>query len=501
MATLSGLDLERPPRFGPARWVVAILAALLIGFCWLQILDLDGIEVAQVDADGVPVTLLVPPEADGQGVVVAHGFAGSATLMRSTALAMARQGLVVAVPDLSGHGANPTPLARDDDGAQHTADVLAALDVLAAQPDVDADRLGVLGHSMGSGAVLRAGIEAPERIAAVVAVSPTDAPVTAELPENLLLLAGELEGPFVANAERLLAAAGGPSDDLAAARQQGQARELTLIRGVEHLSILFSPTMHDEAARWLTTPDGAVGTDTREAPVAPIAWWLVHLLAVLALWRALAPVLAERVLLGGHRGQPVVGLLAGTVASTVVLAIVGTVVPLDGVLGMLIGPAFVCWLALAGVVWLRIGHRPGPPGARDLVWGAVALGVLVAAFGALAPQVWLPWFPSGARVLIAVVAAAALLPWAVAWAATVHDRRGLAGFGWWVLIGLVVTVGVTVAAGVVEGLGFLTLIAPTIPAVLGLVQLVTAPLRRPWAAAIALAGFLGWTVAVLFPLG
>jgi hypothetical protein len=64
---------------------------------------------------------------------------------------------------------------------------------------------------------------------------------------------------------------------------------------------------------------------------------------------------------------------------------------------------------------------------------------------------------------------------------------------------LLLTLGAT--SSVVPGLGFLALVLPVLPLVLGLTVLVTVPVQRPWAAGLATAGFLAWLLAVLFPIG
>src|SRR5262245_46972415 len=65
---------------------------------------------------GVPIQVVTPFAIDGPhpGVVVAHGFSASATLMRGFADTLVRHGYVVALLDFTGHGANARPLPTGD---------------------------------------------------------------------------------------------------------------------------------------------------------------------------------------------------------------------------------------------------------------------------------------------------------------------------------------------------------------------------------------------------
>jgi dienelactone hydrolase len=496
MSELAPLDLERRARVGVPRRLVALLAAAVIIAAWWQVLaDPAGTRVSTLERDGVPVDVLVAPGAvDAPGVVVAHGFSGSRQLMRSTALALAEAGFAVAVPDLSGHGANRRPLPTDGRD-QLTRDVLAAADVLGDTEGVRAGPVGLLGHSMGSGAVMSAGLAAPERVAAVVAVSPTDAEVTPELPNDLLLLAGEREPRFVTNARDLLERAGGPT----AGGEGTPRRDLAVIDGVEHVSILFSPEMYDRSIAWF-----AASFDLDAAPVRrglpPIGWWALHLLAVVALWRCLVPVLVDPAEARHAPGRGVVGAGLGALAATVVLAAVGAAVELDGLGGMLVAPVLAVWLLLAGGVWLWFGPRPPAPDGRDLGWAVVLVLVLTAALPALGSRVWLPALPGGSRAVLLVVFVALVLPWSMALATTLHGSRGWRAAGWWVLLALVTTAGFAVAASVIPGLGFLVLLLPLIPVLLTVAVAVWLPVQRPWAAGTATAVLLGWMLAILFPL-
>ncbi len=483
---------------------------------WQVVAAGDGVRRTALTVDGLPVTLLEPvtPTADdAAGVVVAHGFAGSRSLMRAWGLALARNGYVVALPDLAGHGANPRALDRHGDADIHRVEVLQAVEALIEHGGLQPDRIGLLGHSMGSGAVLRAGIDAPQRVAAVVAVSPTDAAVTSSRPRDLLLLVGSLEGAFVANAEDLLVRAGGTTG----APGSGQvARELQIITGVEHVSILFSATAHAASIRWF---DAAFDRSSpgRDGPVL-IGWWALFLMGVLALWRSGAPSLVRvvdsqvapaRVTAPPGAGRAplrreLLGVSAGAFGATAVLAVGGLVVPIGALGGMAVAPALALWFGLAGGVWWAIVAGPGRPTGTDALGAALLLGILVLAFGVLAPDVWLPWFPIPRRTAYILPLAAAIVPWTVMLAAGLRGRGGWSAVGWWAATSMILVVGIATAAVSVPGLGFVLLLLPLFAPLLALIVAVATPWTRtigsPWAPGLAAAVFLGWAMAVLFPL-
>lgn len=504
-----GLDLQRPPVLGGWRRFLALLGVAAIVAGWLQTgattdgLELeetavDGVAVDATVVEGVPVELWAPEavSAPAPGVVVVHGFAGSRQLMRSTALALARAGYVVAVPDLSGHGANRAPLPRGDGAdAVLAAEVAATLEVLDARPDVDGGKLGLLGHSLGSGAAMRVAIDDPQGIAATVAVSPTDAQVSPEAPGDLLLLAGSRERRFVANAEDLLERAGGASS----LDRDAPARELVVVPGVEHVTILFSHTMHREAVGWFD----AVFDHSRESEPSAVRlgwWYLLHLAGVLVLWRSVAPVVVDRGDVEVRRGSPLLGLVAGGAVALGVLAIANAAVELTAVGGMLVGPVLAGWLFLTGVVWLRIGDRPAVPTGRELLWAVLLAGVLIAAVGLLAPRVWVPFWPDVVRVGYVPAFALAALPFTLAFAASAHGRRGWRGFAWYLVVAVVVLALGGLAAALIPALSFVALVLPVLPLCLGLAMIVWSPVQRPWAAAIATAVLVGWLPAVTLPL-
>jgi len=87
-------------------------------------------------------------------LVVVHGWGSNADLMLPLAPALHATGLDLLFIDTRCHGAS------DDDTfaslPRFAEDTVHAFDWLAAQPGVDAQRIGLLGHSVGAGAVLLA---------------------------------------------------------------------------------------------------------------------------------------------------------------------------------------------------------------------------------------------------------------------------------------------------------------------------------------------------------
>jgi len=489
-------DRRRLP--GTAALRRALLGSVSVGVAVLLLVPTArGIAVTDERAgpDGaLPVRVYVP-EGTGvtaaPGVVVAHGFAGSRVLMHHWSLALAHAGFVVVAPDLPGHGANAASLGED--GAALASAVEGAIEHLVRVPGVDVDRLALLGHSMGSGAVLDVAIARDVLVRAVVAVSPTDAEVTAAAPRDLLLLAGANEGRFVANAESLLERAGGAGG----APGDGDARGLTVVPLVEHVTILFSRTAHDASIAWLAAaldhePSG-------EAPLGPLAGWGLLVLGIVLLWQALVTQAATAAAAPVRRSASWLALPVGGVAATASLVIIARSVTLSESVGLLVAGELGLWFLMVGVVWLRFGIRPAPPEARDAGWAVMATAVLFGV-GASASLAWAPWWIGGIRPSVAAASAVALLPFTVAAASLLHGRRGRSAVAVWLFTSAAVVVTLGAAAVVVPGVGFLVLVLPLLPAVLGLTVAVAVGVDRPWATGPAIALFLGWLFAMLFPL-
>jgi len=107
-------------------------------------------------------------------IVVAHGWSADAAQMLPVARLLHAAGFGVLLYDARGHGVS------EDDGSitllKFAEDLTAAVDYLVGRPEVDATRLGAVGHSMGGSAAIVATSTEP-RIRALVSSSAFADPV------------------------------------------------------------------------------------------------------------------------------------------------------------------------------------------------------------------------------------------------------------------------------------------------------------------------------------
>jgi pimeloyl-ACP methyl ester carboxylesterase len=486
------------------RWIVAGLGLLMVLFAVWQLESVDaGLSVTVLPAGDLPVTLISPDVEGAQErplVLIAHGVAASQVIMRGFALTLAHAGYNVALWDFAGHGSNPQPLPIDRDLDLLVADAEAAFQS-AREIGIISGQTAILGHSMGSGVALAYGVAHPETMA-TIAVSPVSGSVSPELPRNLLLLVEELDQRFVRNAEDLLTQAGGPGGDPLA----GTARRMVVIPMVEHISILFSTTAHLEARQWLEAtfglqPGAGEYTDRR------ILWYLLGVVGTFLFFLALAPLVSR---FQEDADVPEVlplvrrigALIAGALGAAILLYVLsGAGLQLNDLLGLLVGGYLLVWFAIAGAISiLLLGSTPGRP-----FWPVVASSLMVFAtlwfgLGFLGSYVWLPWILIPKRLIWWPIGFALALPWWVAVAQAVLPTRRLGRAAWWLGYSLIFVGALILAISLNPELGFLILILPVFPFVLGLHALAAGPYR--WRASFALGAalFIGWLVLAVFPL-
>lgn len=253
-----------------AALLVALLALLAIGM-GLRHLDAAtaGLTVSKERVGEIPVTLYRPPGGEPAPVVViAHGFAGSQQLMQPFAVTLARNGYLAVTFDFPGHGGNPTPfVARIEDQERRVAILLVALESVVqfatGLPGSDG-RLALLGHSMAGDVLVRLAAAERDRVGATVLVSPYLAPdAPTREPRNLLILFGALEPEMLhqVGREAIAAATGGAVETAVTYGdvEQGDARRLMLVPGVEHIGVLYGGGGITAALDWLNQAFGRSG--------------------------------------------------------------------------------------------------------------------------------------------------------------------------------------------------------------------------------------------------
>ena len=424
---------------------------------WL--LWLAGTGIAAVAACGgvvaTPVTLRLADGTTIHGAVYrargATGPAPAAVVLHGTAVShsscapglavpLARAGFVVLAVDLRGHGRSGGALRKDEYGdlpallnapADH-AELDAAVAYLKSQPDVDATRLALVGHSRGGWVAATAGCRRQD-VACVVSVSSAPTVCDALRPRNLLLLAGGFDEVIP---PRQYAAALARATDGAAAPGQwlgdtdaGTARQLVVSPWSLHLSTLADPTATRRMVQWAswcfrrdpgTVPGERLQIAAAAALVASLGALLAAAVTLSALAESLLPAPTPTAPCRPFRTAFLV-LAALVVAPVAVL--LSDRLP-DG--GLLFWSHAFALLLVAGAFAALIGQvvvAPRPPvtDRRSLTRGALlglaGGGLVLILLGVTWGSTWLDLIPTPRRVLAGVVLFALFLPCCLALAA------------------------------------------------------------------------------------
>ncbi|MBE2219915.1 MAG: alpha/beta fold hydrolase [Anaerolineae bacterium] len=172
-----------------------LLAALFIGYLCLQLIaypyltasahthpsrqspccetpadfGLDYEEVTFETANGLTLHGWYIPGENEAAVMLLHGINGNRLSMLGLAKGLAEAGYGVLLFDLRGHGDSDGDIVPY--GGPEAEDVVAAAAYLQARPDVDPERIGALGWSLGAQVVIM-GAAQDENVKAVVADGP-----------------------------------------------------------------------------------------------------------------------------------------------------------------------------------------------------------------------------------------------------------------------------------------------------------------------------------------
>ncbi len=116
--------------------------------------------------DGITLEGWYIPSRNGAAIILAHGYAGSRHQMLSRAQVLVEEGYGVLLFDFRGHGQSGGDLVTIGDHEQR--DLRAAIDFVESQPDVESERIGGLGFSMGGATVIQVAAT-DKRLRAIIA--------------------------------------------------------------------------------------------------------------------------------------------------------------------------------------------------------------------------------------------------------------------------------------------------------------------------------------------
>ncbi|MEX3017259.1 alpha/beta fold hydrolase [Gymnodinialimonas hymeniacidonis] len=481
-------------------WVIGAIAllALVVGISLLE-RPRAGLEIVHDRVGTTPVTVTRMVD-EGPVAVIVHGFAGSRQMMAAWSGSFARAGYIAVTLDLEGHGRNPVPMSGDVTSIDGTTrllldEIARVADWAVEQPGAD-PRVVLIGHSMSSDLVVRAGIADP-RVEAVIGISVFSQAVTVDAPENLLIVNGAWESALRSEARRVMANLDAAEGETVGTPGEGFARRAVAVPFAEHVAILWAPDGLREAVDWANASLGMRG----ETPVARLGLGIVLMLAgAVMLATPLARLLPE-----GPEPEAlprrVFWALAFVPALIAPLAAVQVEV---GVLPVLVADYLAIHLGLYGLFVLLGAWVAGwRPDGRGWVWGLVLAVFGVGLFGLLMDRYVASFVPHAGRVpiILAIVPGAVLAMWADA----VLTRATLAALWQRIVVRGAFLVSLAIAVALdFERLFFLVLIFPVI-----LLFYATFGMMGRWvgrrtgstlAVGIGLGLLLGWALGVSFPM-
>lgn len=483
------------------RFFLAFLGVIMMaGSLWQLQISRSGLVFESGTYHGLPYEL-IHLEDFGSGkrplVLLAHGLAGSGTIMEGLALTFAHAGYVVATWDFDGHAGNSRPMQEDIYSPWLLDNVETVFKAVSEYEQIDTGRVAIVGHSMGTAAALRFG-QTHSTTMATIAISPVGTKVTRELPKNLLLLAGQLEPDFVDNARKRLDEAGGVGGDPVL----GTARDFQIIPGVEHISIIFSPATHAIALHWLDSTFG-VQEGAQSYRDSRLLWFGLVVMGTLLLASTAIPRYSI-----AHSGKHIslnrriLILLGSAISTTLILWLVGLMgLPLTTLFGIRAGGYLILWFLVAGVIGvITLKSQITIPNKQEVAISAMIFSALWLGIGLTGGGVWLPWLLIPSRLILWPLVALALLPWCWLVGTLSNSGKGGSRLIWWAGHSVVLFGALMLAIRLSPSLGFLMLLLPVFPLVLLFHVIPNLGQRGSWIFALSGALFVSWMLLAVFPL-
>jgi pimeloyl-ACP methyl ester carboxylesterase len=443
-----------------------------------------GVAMSETAVGPTPVTLY---DGDGPTVVIAHGFAGSRQMMQGYALPLAQAGYRVMAFDFEGHGRHPAPMSGDVNVIDGTTRLLVDQTLSIVEAAAATEPVALLGHSMATDILIRAAIEAPERIGPLVVISAFSQAVDETNPPDMLMITGAWEPGLLAFAQKAEAMAA-----------DGVARRAITAPLAEHVGVLHSVAGRAAAVDWL---NGYYQRDETPEILHTGPWTLVLLVALvliawpLSRWLPMEP---------DQERDPLSALrFAGLLIVPAVLAPPLAVLFDPHALPVLVADHLAVHLGLYGLIQLAMLRFWGVPFGRPgwaglvavLIWGLALFGFALDRYAA-------NFWPVAERLPILAALALGAVPFMLADALVTDGGRASLLRRVLARVAFLGSLGFAVALDF-EGLFFLIMIAPVIVlfyALYGLVGRWIAQRQGALAAGVGLGMCLAWALGVSFPM-
>ena len=133
---------------------------------------------------------LIMKSSSTPAVLFCHGISNAKETLSGLALETTRFGFISLTIDLAGHGESGGKIG----GTDTSLGAVAAFDYLISLPEVDQSRIGVVGHSLGAGAVRE--VAAKRKVSATIFIGGAtgiggEPALTVDWPPNMLIAVGE----------------------------------------------------------------------------------------------------------------------------------------------------------------------------------------------------------------------------------------------------------------------------------------------------------------------
>ena len=198
-------QLFNTERRSKAVFVLVLSLAVLVTavvVAWLVQRDFGRVDVTNAryeNWNGIPIRakLLRPVEATAEnrlpGAVYIHGYQNNRETSDAYCLEMARRGFVMLCIDAIGRGNSGIPNDLDEPDFDETYGGRTSFGYLKALPYVDADRVGMMGHSLGAEMAYAVALEDPTVQALVISGFAYREDASPENPKNMLMMIGKYD--------------------------------------------------------------------------------------------------------------------------------------------------------------------------------------------------------------------------------------------------------------------------------------------------------------------